>query len=206
VSAGRITNEQFAHMAQVVKDYDLTIFATARAGLQLHNLEADNVLEIWKKLNSHGLTTWQSFGDNTRNIVSNIYDGRGRYNVIEAYPIVMQIHNYMVKNPRYAGMLPRRLSIAVSGNSASVASFFANDLYFALAKKDGEYGFKVFMGGKNTEIAQDADIFLKEDEVFEFFKAFIETFYLYGSRETRSKTRLFYLLENIGLEKFKSLI
>jgi len=206
VPAGRITNEQFEHIAKVVDEYDLTIVTTARAGLQLHNLEADNVLEIWKKLNSMGLTTWQSFGDNIRNIVANIYDGRGRYNEIETYPIVMQMQEYIVQNPRYTGMLPRRVSVAVSGNRASVTSFFANDLYFALAKKDGVFGFNVYMGGKNTEIAKDADIFLLKDEVFEFFKAFVETFYLHGSRFARAKTRLFYLIESIGLDELKSLI
>jgi len=206
VPAGRLTTEQFKHIADVVEKYDLTIITTARAGLQLHELEADNVLEIWKKLNSCGLTTWQSFGDNIRNIVANIYDGRGRYNEIEAYPIVKQMQKYIVQNPRYVGMLPRRVSVAVSGNRASVTSFFANDLYFALAKKDGLYGFNVYMGGKNTEIAQDADIFLLESEVFNFFKAFVEAFYLNGSRFTRSKTRLFYLIEEIGLDTLKSFI
>ncbi|MEA2091523.1 MAG: nitrite/sulfite reductase, partial [Campylobacterota bacterium] len=164
---------------------------------------ADNVLEIWKKLNSHGLTTWQSFGDNIRNIVTNVYDGRGKYNEIETYPIVMAMQDYILENPRYVGMLPRRVSIGVSGNRASVTSFFANDLYFALALKDGVYGFNVYMGGKNTEIAQDADIFLLKEEVFDFFKAFVEAFYLHGSRFSRSKTRLFYMIENIGMDALK---
>ncbi|NPA60186.1 MAG: nitrite/sulfite reductase, partial [Epsilonproteobacteria bacterium] len=206
VPAGRLTNEQFLHIAEVVKDYDLTIVITARAGLQLHDLEADNVLEIWKKLNSCNLTTWQSFGDNIRNIVTNVYDGRGRYNEIETYPIIMRMQDYIVQNPRYVGMLPRRVSIGVSGNRASVTSFFANDLYFALAKKDGVYGFNVYMGGKNTEIAQDADIFLLKDEVFDFFKAFVEAFYLHGSRYSRSKTRLFYMIEEKGMDTLKELI
>ena len=83
IAAGRLTPEQFSLVADVVDEYDLTIIITARGGLQLHELEADNVAEIWKKLNSHGLTTWQSFGDNIRNIVSDVYDGRGKYAKIE---------------------------------------------------------------------------------------------------------------------------
>ena len=39
----------------------------------------------------------------------------------------------------------------------------ASDIYFALAKKDNIYGFNVFLGGKNTQIAQDADIFLEKE-------------------------------------------
>jgi ferredoxin-nitrite reductase len=203
IPGGRVTAEQFAHIADVVEEFDLTIIITARAGLQLHDLEAENVLEIWKKLNSCGLTTWQSFGDNIRNIVTNVYDGCGKYNEIETYPIIMQMQDYILENPRYIGMLPRRISIGVSGNRASVTSFFANDLYFALALKEGVYGFNVYMGGKNTEIAQDADIFLLKDEVFDFFKAFTEAFYLHGSRFSRSKTRLFYMIENIGMDALK---
>ena len=206
VPAGRINAEQFKHIANVTNEYDLTTILTARGGIQLHGLETDNVLDIWKKLNTIGLTTWQSFGDNIRNIVADVYDGVGQYSEIEVYPIVTQMQEYILKNPRYVGMLPRRVSIGISGNSASVTSFFANDLYFALAEKDGVNGFNVLMGGKNTEIAQSVDIFLKPDEVFNFFKAFVEAFYLHGSRFSRSKTRLFYLIESIGINKLKKYI
>lgn len=204
VPAGRLTPEQFSLIADVVDEYDLNIILTARGGIQLHELESDNVAEIWKKLNSHGLTTWQSFGDNIRNIVSDVYDGRGKYAKIEVNSIVQEMQEFILKNPRYVGMLPRRVSIGISGNSANVTSFFANDIYFALAKKDGVYGFNVYMGGKNTEIAKCANIFLKENEVFSFFKAFVEAFYLHGSRFSRSKTRLFYMIEDIGMDGLKA--
>ena len=146
---------------------------------------------------------WQSFGDNIRNIVSDVYDGVGQYNKVEAYPIVMQMQEHILKVQRYVGMLPRRISVGISGNSANVTSMFANDLYFSLAHKDGVYGFNVYMGGKNTEVAADADIFLLPDEVIGFFAAFVEAFYKHGSRFSRSQTRLFYLLEEIGMEGFK---
>ena len=204
VPSGRVSAEQFAHIADVVEEYDLTTVLTARAGIQFHGLEADDVHEVFKKFNSLGLTTWQSFGDNIRNIVSDVYDEKGKYAEIEVYSIVQEMQNFIVENPRYVGMLPRRVSIGISGNSASVTSLFANDVYFALAKKDDTFGFNVYMGGKNTEVAQDANIFLKKDEVFEFFKAFVEAFYLHGSRFARSKTRLFYMIEDIGMDGLRA--
>jgi len=117
-----------------------------------------------------------------------------------------QMQDFILENPRYVGMLPRRVSIGISGNSINVNSFFANDIYFALARKDGVFGFNVYMGGKNTKVAKDVDIFLHKEDVFDFFKAFVETFYNHGSRYSRSKTRLFYLIEDIGIEKLKELI
>ena len=206
VAGGRITTEQFNFLADIVTKYDLTLVITARAGFQLHDVQAEDVHEIFKQLNDNKLLTWQSFGDNIRNIVTDVYDGVNRYAAFEVYPIIQQMQDYIIKNPKYVGMLPRRVSVGISGNSANVNSFFANDLYFALAKKDGDYGFNVYMGGKNTEIARDADIFLQESEVFDFFTAFIETFYQNGSRFSRSKTRLFYMIEEMGLQKLKDFI
>jgi len=203
---GRFSAKDFTLLADIVQEYDLTLVITARSGFQLHDVYSDDVAEIWHKLNDNGLTTWQSFGDNVRNIVTDVYDGVSRYGEIEVYSLIKKMNEYIVKNPKYVGMLPRRVSIGISGNAANVNSFFANDLYFALAKKDNVYGFNVYMGGKNTEIAKDADIFLRENEVFDFFKAFVETFYTHGSRFSRSKTRLFYMIESMGFEKLRELI
>lgn len=206
IPAGRITAQQFEYIADIVKRYDLTAVLTARAGMQIHGIESENVAEVWKHLNSFGLTTWQSFGDNIRNIVTDVYNGVGEFNKIEVYPTITKMQDFILKNPRYVGMLPRRVSIGISGNSANVSSFFANDIYFALAKKEEQYGFNIYMGGKNTDIAKSADIFLKTEEIFDFFKAFVETFYLHGSRYSRSKTRLIYLIEDIGMDGLKTLI
>ena len=204
IPGGRITSKQFQDIADIVEEYDLTVILTARSGIQLHDIEADDILDIYKRINALGISTWQSFGDNVRNIVTDAYDGCGEYAEIEVYPIIMQMQDYIIENPRYVGMLPRRVSIGISGNRANITSLFANDIYFALAKKDNIFGFNVYMGGKNTEVAQSADIFLKKDEVFDFFKAFVEAFYLHGSRFSRAKTRIFHMIEDIGMDGLKA--
>lgn len=206
VAGGRISTKQFNFLADIVNKYDLTLVVTARAGFQLHDVQAEDVHELFKLLNDNELITWQSFGDNIRNIVTDIYDGVNQYAKIEVYPLIKQMQDYIIKNPKYVGMLPRRVSIGISGNTANVNSFFANDIYFALAKKNDVYGFNVYMGGKNTEIAQNSDIFLLYGEVFDFFTAFVKTFYTHGSRFSRSKTRLFYMIEELGLDKLKELM
>ncbi|HEY9203061.1 MAG TPA: nitrite/sulfite reductase [Sulfurimonas sp.] len=204
IPGGELSAEIFQKIADIVDEYDLSIILTARSGIQLHDVDVDDVLDIHKRINALGVTTWQSFGDNVRNIVTDPYDGYGEFSEIEAYPIVMQMHDYIIKNPRYVGMLPRRVSVGISGNRANVTSFFANDIYFALAKKDCVFGFNVYMGGKNTEVAKSADIFLLKDEVFDFFKAFVEAFYLHGSRFSRAKTRIFHMIEDIGMDGLKA--
>ena len=202
VPGGRIEAKQLQAVSDIVAEHDLTLILTARGGLQLHGLDPDNVRAVYDAVNATGLSTWQSFGDNVRNIVTDVFDGCAPSSEIEAYPLVMQMQDKVLKNPRYVGMLPRRVSVGITGNRANVSSFYANDVAFVLAEKAGVKGFNVYLGGKNTEVARAADIFLRPDEVVDFFAAFVETFYRHGSRGSRAYTRLFYLLETMGIEGF----
>ena len=205
-NAGRILPEQLLYISKIVKRHNLDIILTARAQMQLHGLDSDNILEVWKELNENGISTWQTLGDNVRNIVTDVYDGRGVYAEIEVYPYIEQMQEYILNKPKFIGLLPRRISVGISGNRANLNSFFANDLFFALAEKNGLKGFNVYLGGKNTELAQDANIFLKPSQVVEYFIAVIEAFHLHGFRGTRGKTRLFHWLEKDGMEGIKKQI
>lgn len=203
ITGGRIETTTLHALADIARRHGLEAILTARAGIQLHGLASENVLSVFQQVNALGITTWQTFGDNVRTIVTDVYDGVGRYGRIETYPLILQMENYFLKNPDLIGLLPRRLSTGISGNSANVTSLFANDLYFALADKGGTPGFNVYMGGKNTEVAVCADIFLPYEDVVPFFIAFVTAFNKHGLRFTRTRTRLFHLLEEIGMEAFK---
>ena len=202
--AGRITNLELKTIALICKKYELDIILTARAGIQIHKLESSNILEVFNILENIGINTWQSFGDNVRNITSDIFDGVGKYNIIEVYPYIEQMQQYILKNEELVGLLPRRLSTAISGSYANAGSFFASDIYFALAKKNDTYGFNLYLGGKNTELAICANIFLEQNEVLEVFKIIINVFNKYGLRLDRERTRLFHLLEDIGITQFRT--
>jgi len=202
-NAGRISHEQMALISKLAKEYNLDIILTARAQMQLHGLDSYTVLAAWKALNENGISTWQTLGDNVRNIVTDIFDGVGEYSEIETYPYIKQMQEYILNKPRFVGLLPRRISVAISGNKANVNSFFANDLFFALAQKDGIKGFNVFLGGKNSELAQDANVFLEPSEVVVYFIAVIEAFHFHGFRGTRGKTRLFHWIEKEGMQGVK---
>ncbi len=203
---GRISNQNLIDLAQIATEHKLDIILTARSGVQLHGLEEDNIIEIFDKVNELGMFSWQTFGDNVRNITSDVFDGKGKYNIIEVYPLIEQMQEFILKVPEYVGLLPRRFSTAISGSTANGYSFFPSDLYFALAKKDDVYGFNIYLGGKNTEVAQDADIFVTQEEVLDLFKAVVISFNKHGLRQDRDCNRLFHLLDYIGMEKFKSYI
>ncbi len=204
---GRIRAEHFAKLAQIAKTHDLRMVLTARAGIQLHDLEPENVLEVFKAVNAmEGLTTWQTFGDNIRNVVTDPYDGAGRSCEMEVFPLIEKMQSFFIRNPELVGMLPRRVSVGITGMRHNVSPLFSNDLLFALAKKGERFGFNVYIGGKNTEMAQCADIFLEYEDVVGFFEALIFAFNRYGSRQKRTKSRLFHMIEEIGMEGLKEKI
>jgi len=53
-------------------------------------------------------------------------------------------------------------------------------------------------------MAQDTDIFITPEEVIPMFEAVIKTYMNHGLRGSRSKTRLFHLLQKIGMNSFKT--
>ncbi len=204
ITAGRVTTGKLSEIRSLAQKYQLRMILTMRAQIELHGLEASNVLEVWKKLEDAGLTTWQTLTDNFRNIVTDPFDGVGVASQIETYPLIKEMESLFLKNPDYVGTLPRKFNTAICGSTESSHSFFSNDLFFALAQKEERLGFNLYLGGKNSAMAQDADIFVERDEVVTLFEAVIQTYLHYGLRSTRSKTRLFHLLQSIGIHRFKT--
>jgi len=204
ITAGRIEVSKLARLVQLSREYACSMIITMRAQIELHGMDADNVLHVWKRLEEAGFTTWQTLTDNFRNIVTDPFDGKSKTSQIEVYPLIKEMESLFLKNPDYVGTLPRKLNTAICGTLDSSHSFFSNDLYFALAKKEDLWGFNLYLGGKNSEMAQDADIFVSPKDVVPLFKAVAKVYTVHGLRGTRSKTRIFHLLQKIGMDAFKT--
>lgn len=210
ITAGRIAISQLTQLIQLSEEYSFRMMITVRAQIELHGMNADNVLSVWKRLEEAGFTAWQTLTDNFRNIVTDPFDGESKTSQIEVYSLIKEMEFLFLKNPDYVGTLPRKFNTAICGTLESSHSFFSNDLYFALAKKElsskkeGLGGFNLYLGGKNSEMAQNADIFVTPEEVVLMFEAVIKTYMNHGLRGTRSKTRLFHLLQKIGMDSFKT--
>jgi len=206
VPGGRIKTEELDKITELAERFGAKVILTARAQIELHSLDFRSVLEIFRELERAFITTWQTLTDNFRNIVTDPLDGAGVHSVFEAYPIILKMQSLFLKNPSFVGLIPRKFNTAVSAVSKSLFSFFGNDCYFALAKKDGVYGFNLYLGGKNFAFAKDFDIFVKREEAVKVFKAVIKAYLKYGLRENRNRARLYHLLESVGVDGFKDMM
>lgn len=206
IAAGRIGKVHLQAIIDAAKRTEAKIILTARAQIELHRLSFSQVIALHKEFEKVGLTSFQTLTDNFRNIITDPLDGVGESSYFEVYPLIVRMQELFLKRHEYIGMIPRKFNTAISANAASHISFFGNDCYFALAKKDTVIGFKLFLGGKNTDFAQDVDIFLQKEDVVKVYKAIIELYKNEGPRESRTKARIFHMLQNLGKEKMRQKI
>ena len=193
IPGGRIAKEALKTIKALAKEYNAQTILTARSQIELQKLNFHQALEAHKLLKSAGITTFAVLTDNIRNILTDPFDGLTENGFYETYPLICKMNEIAI-DPNLLGMLPRKFNVAILGNPATKVSFFAQDLFFAPAKKEERFGFNVYWGGKNTETAKEADIFIEPDDVVAFYKSVVECYIKIGPRQSRTKARLYHLL------------
>ncbi|BDY12306.1 nitrite/sulfite reductase [Hydrogenimonas cancrithermarum] len=206
IPAGRIATAALKGVRDLACTAGGKIIVTSRAQLEVHGLDFPSALRMSHRIESFGLTSWQTYSDNFRNIVTDPLDGLEAANLVEVYDLVLAMQRYFLKNPDYVGMIPRKFNVAISGTKKQRTSFFGNDLYFALARKDGRVGFNLYAGGKNSETARSLDIFAEASQVPVLFRAVAEVYREEGPRASRSKARLFHMIEAVGIDGLRAKI
>ena len=152
---GRLTAEQFRLIADLAEDYGRGYAEiTDRQNLQLHWVESDKALEVFRKLDALGFSTDHGgqgipnahCGD-VRAVVSCPVAGLDKDELADTWPVVKQLDSFFNGNKEFLD-LPRKLKIAVSGCCLNCGSPEIHDLSFVAVKKpSNEVGFAVFVGG-----------------------------------------------------------
>ena len=203
IDGGRISYPKLEQIAEIVEKYSLKLLLTSRAQLELHDISPDNVYEIYTHLKTCNISTSQTLTDNFRAIVTDPYDGEALDSHIDCYPLIEKINQLIIDNPYWTGTIPRKFNTAIIGREKPLVNPWSNDLLFALAKKENVTGFNIYLGGKNAKVSQDADMFVVPEDVLKLFEAVAETYQHHGLRGSRSKIRLFHLIEKEGMEQLR---
>ncbi|WP_456451874.1 hypothetical protein [Hydrogenimonas sp.] len=203
VPGGRLGAKQLAHLYEEARAHDASLLVTSRAQLELHGLTLPQAVAIHEGLESAGLTSWQTFTDNFRNLVTHPLDGIGEDALVECQPLLLRMQALFLKKPDFVGEIPRKFNTALVGNRTQLFSPFANDLAFVVAQKEGALGFNLYAGGKNTETAAPLDLFVRPEEAVAMFHAVATLYRDEGPRQSRSRARLFHMMEAMGREAFR---
>ena len=194
---------------------------TTRQNIQLRGIRIEDLPDIFNRFHAVGLTSVQSGMDNVRNITGDPVAGLDADELYDTRELVQQIQDMLTNkgegNPEFTN-LPRKFNIAITGGRDNSVHAEINDLAFipALKREMGRnsatsqsiFGFNVIVGGffsaKRCEAAIPLNAWVSPEDVVSLCRAILEVFRDHGLRANRLKSRLMWLIDEWGLEKFRA--
>lgn len=214
--SGILTSQQMRVLAEIVQRYgdDGSADITTRQNLQLRGIRLEDVPDIFRRLHNVALTSVQSGMDNVRNITASPVAGIDGNELIDTRELVQKVQD-MITNQGEGNYdftnLPRKFNIAIEGGRDNSVHAEINDIAFVPAYKNGELGFNVVVGGffsaKRCAAAIPLNAWVSpNDEVVDLCRAILTVYRDHGLRVNRQKARLMWLIDEWGIDKFRSLV
>ncbi|HEX2033698.1 MAG TPA: ferredoxin--nitrite reductase [Chloroflexota bacterium] len=209
---GFATSTQLRKLAAITRAYGRDVIdVTTRQQVQLRWMTIADVPDILDRLYRAGLTSRQTGMDNSRNVVGCPLAGLTADELFDASPVVQRYHEMLLQEREYAD-LPRKFNVAITGCLEHCTNTETQDIGLSPATKtaDGQTvpGFNVRVGGKmgsgGMTLGQPLDAFVPVEEGAELCAQITLLFARNGPRETRSRARMAFLIEDWGIERFRS--
>ncbi|GAB7387605.1 ferredoxin--nitrite reductase [Bacillaceae bacterium] len=210
IPSGILNSEQARTLAGIARDFGKKhLDVTTRQAIQFHGLTIESIPEIFRRLESVGLASYEACGDCPRTIVGNPLAGIDPHELFDTSQIAKEVNDFFLLNRDFSN-LPRKYKISISANVYNAGHAEINDLAFtpAVKKIDGEEvaGFHVWVGGglsAKPYLAQQLDMFVRPEEVLKVAVGVTTIFRDHGYREKRHRARLKFLVADWGIEKFQ---
>ena len=203
-AGGTISPVQLYVVSNIAERYGSKfLHITTRQEIQLHNIKLSDTPEILDQLYETGLSTKGGGGNTVRNITASDDSGISSDEAFDVTPYNIALTDFLIRYDK-SFTLPRKFKIAFSASEKDTALAAYNDLGFLAKIKNGEKGFKVFLGGSPSVKPMVGEVlfdFISAGKIFGVALAAIEMFHLHGNRKNRHKARLRYLFYKHGKEK-----
>ena len=188
-----------------------TLDLTTRQQVQLRWIRIEDMPEVLERLREVGLATLQTGFDNIRGVAGCAVAGLTPNELFDASPAAKAFNERFVGNSQFTN-LPRKFNVAITGCTENCTHAASQDLAMVPAVKTlggaEVRGFNVLVGGKmgsgGFTPARPLDAFVEPDDAAEVAAAITLVFRDHGSREARTRSRLYFLLEDWGIERFRS--
>jgi ferredoxin-nitrite reductase len=212
---GILSGAQMRILAEIVQRYgsDGCADITTRQNLQLRGVRIEDIPDIFARLQQVNLTCIQSGMDNVRNVTGSPVSGIDADELIDTRELAVQIQDMITNNgkgnPAFSN-LPRKFNIAIAGCRDNSIHAEINDIAFVPAFKDQQIGFNVVVGGffsaKRCEAAIPLNAWVAPNEVVAVCEAILVVYRDHGPRANRQKSRLMWLIDEMGLDGFRAAV
>lgn len=205
IPGGQLSTTQAQAVGEVARDFGKDyIDITTRMQVELRYLNIEDIPTVLEKLLDVGISTFQTGVDNFRNVLTDPLDGVANDAVSSSFETLCKMQEIYLNKWEWISALPRKFNTSISSSFANRCNALTQDCCYVIAKKEGRFGYNLYLGGKVGQVARDADIFVSnEEEVLQSYQALIEMFRDYGFRDNRNKNRLHFLIEKVGMNEIK---
>ena len=184
---------------------------TTRQQIQLRGFGMSDLAHIWDRLHAVGLVSLQTGMDNIRNVIGCPVAGLTDDELFDASQVVRQFNDAFLRNKAFTN-LPRKLNVAITGCTENCTHGETQDLSLTPAIKiiDGEEvkGFNIAVGGKvgsgGLRPATPMGVFCRPEDAASLCSHITLIFRDYGPRKARNRARLAFLIEEWGIDRFRS--
>ncbi|NJK33990.1 MAG: ferredoxin--nitrite reductase [Oscillatoriales cyanobacterium SM2_2_1] len=216
---GILTSQQMALFGKIVQNCgaDGVADITTRQNVQMRGIRLEDIPDIFAQFRDAGLTSLQSGMDNVRNITGSPVAGIDADELYDTRVLAQELQDFLTShgqgNPQFTN-LPRKFNIAIAGCRDNSTHAEINDIAFIPAFQTGEpssaFGFNVLVGGffsaKRVAAAIPLNAWVLPEDVVALCEAILIVYRDHGLRDNRQKSRLMWLIDEWGLEKFRQAV
>nr|WP_293302900.1 HEPN domain-containing protein [Allomuricauda sp.] len=206
---GKVTSNQLLGICDVSDEFSRgRLHITTRQDIQIHYVDLERTPELWAQLEKDEVTIREACGNTVRNVTASETAGIDVNEPFDVSPYAHGIFEYFLRNP-IGQEMGRKFKVSFSSSDEDTGLSYMHDLGFIAKIQNGERGFKVMLGGGLGSQPRHADElyeFLPVDQIVPLMEGVIRVFDRYGERKSRAKARMKFLLKDIGLDGFKSLL
>ncbi len=211
MSNGLSNAAQFRALATLSEEFGKGfVDITTRQQIQLRWFHIKHVPEMWRRLEQVGLVSLQTGLNNIRGVTGCPAAGLTPNELFDASAVTRHYTETFIRNPEYTN-LPRKFKVTISACLDNCTSPDSQDVGLVPAIKERAgvevYGFNVVVGGKQGSggytPAQALDVFIPPHDAVSLCGTIALLFRDHGQRQDRKKSRLFFLIQDWGIEKFR---
>jgi ferredoxin-nitrite reductase len=211
---GILKASQMAGLAEFAERYGGGYsHVTTRANLQIREIESKNAVNMIEAVQDLGLCSRGSGADNFRNVTGTPTAGIDPQELIDTRPYAREWHFHILNDRSFYG-LPRKFNVGFDGAGVIPVLEDTNDIGFQAVQVNDGFGlvpgvwFRLCLGGLtgHHSFAGDTGVLVKPSDATKVADAVVRVFIDHGDRTDRTKARLKYVLDKMGVEKFLGLM
>ena len=214
IPGGGLNAEQLETLAELAEEYsDGIAHVTTRQDFQLHYVHIEDTPTVMRRLAAAKITTREACGNSVRNVTACPYAGVCPDEVFDVTPYSRALSKFLLGHPDCQNF-GRKFKPAFSGCAQHACGLTSlHDIGFiAVTRNENgveKRGFDVHVGGGLGAVpymAKRFDAFVPVEEALPLTQAVARVFARLGEKKNRSRARIKFLVQDLGIEKFKELV